>query len=352
MNDIEGRQERIAWLDSLRGIAAVMVAIMHLWEMLYATYFQEGSNGVTDIIDLIVLDGWNWGKSGVVVFFIVSGYVIPFSLKGKGIRNFCISRFFRLYPAYWLSIVLIILVAGLPPISFLIGNITMVQRFMGIPDMIGVYWTLQIELIFYIICCILFYKKISLNGGGYFFVIGLGLACSFIVSAVRYVMEVKYPVSLPLSLTLMFIGMQWRMCHDSNKYKPLGISILLFLTGLLPVCFLAYNKDYGFGETWYRYFISYSLGILIFYLFKKFTIRSRLLVFLGRISYSLYLMHLIVLNLTQSLVDKYKLPFLAAVSFFVLVSFVTSCLSFYLVERPSIRLGRKVISTRNGKRRS
>jgi peptidoglycan/LPS O-acetylase OafA/YrhL len=342
MNNTNGGQERIPWLDSLRGVAALMVAVMHLWEIIDNIYFQEGHSCITHIVGLIISDGWNWGKSGVIIFFIVSGYVIPFSLKRKGIRDFCISRFFRLYPAYWLSILLMIFVGGLPSISILIGNITMFQKFVGLPDMIGTYWTLQIELIFYMICCFLFYKKLLINGGGYFLWIALGLSSSFIMSVIRYIMEVKFPVGLTLGLTLMFIGMQWRICQDSNKYKPLSVNICVFLIVLFPISFLAYNRDYGFDETWYKYIISYSLGILIFYLFKRFAVQSRLLGFLGKISYSLYLLHPIGLKLMQLLIDKYELSLFGAVSFFLLFSFMTSILSFYLVERPSIRFGRRI----------
>jgi peptidoglycan/LPS O-acetylase OafA/YrhL len=158
---------RITWLDALRGVAAVMVAVMHLWERVKWAYPQETDTCWGKITDLIVSSGWNWGKSGVVIFFIVSGYVIPFSLKNKGLRDFWFSRFFRLYPAYWLSILLVVLVGGsIPAVLTLIMNVTMFQKFVGVSDMIGVYWTLQIELIFYMLCSLLFCKKLLKSGGG------------------------------------------------------------------------------------------------------------------------------------------------------------------------------------------
>jgi hypothetical protein len=95
--------------------------------------------------------------------------VIPFSLKNKGFRDFWISRFFRLYPAYWLSILLVVLVGGsIPAVLTLVINVTMLQKFVGFPDMIGVYWTLQIELIFYMLCSSRFVKiaKIGEKGRG------------------------------------------------------------------------------------------------------------------------------------------------------------------------------------------
>jgi len=48
-----------------------------------------------------------WGGLGVLLFFAISGYVIPNSLRGtrvRGLKRFVIHRFFRLWPTFWLCL--------------------------------------------------------------------------------------------------------------------------------------------------------------------------------------------------------------------------------------------------------
>src|SRR5580693_8559314 len=84
---------RLAWLDALRGIAALCVVFDHL------TY------SVLQPVRNSVYHWFNPGQYGVFVFFIVSGYIVPASLERKGsVRTFWVSRIFRLYPLYLLAV--------------------------------------------------------------------------------------------------------------------------------------------------------------------------------------------------------------------------------------------------------
>jgi len=159
---------RLDYIDSVRGIAALAVVYFHL-ALLLRTAGRSPWDFVffTDIVDA--------GKLGVVAFFIVSGMVIPHSLTREAanpIKRFAVRRFFRLYPAYWLSALLALLGLylmdgkdwpgpfflwrgdGAPVWSTFLVNLAMLQRFLGVPDMIGLYWTLQVELIFYLLCAL------------------------------------------------------------------------------------------------------------------------------------------------------------------------------------------------------
>ena len=99
-----------------------------------------------------------------MVFFLCSGFIIPASLERNGsLATFWVSRFFRLYPLYWLSLLAALglalvgrhVQAGLRPGDWLV-NATMLQAFVGSPDAIGVYWTLAFEMIFYLSVSALF----------------------------------------------------------------------------------------------------------------------------------------------------------------------------------------------------
>src|SRR4051794_36699042 len=92
-------QQRIDYLDGLRGVAATLVLIGHAAEETCATVSAPTLDRILDYV--------GFGRIGVVAFFCVSGFVIPFSFRPPdAVRNFAISRFFRLYPAYWLSLAL------------------------------------------------------------------------------------------------------------------------------------------------------------------------------------------------------------------------------------------------------
>lgn len=87
---------------------------------------------------------------------------------------------------------------------------TMFQKFIGINDMVGVYWTLQIELAFYIICVFLAYKKMLFNDEVMIKITNLFLGLTLLRAIVRFITDKKIPVALLLGITVMFIGYIYR----------------------------------------------------------------------------------------------------------------------------------------------
>src|ERR1700730_18454663 len=88
-------ERRLAWLDALRGFAALCVV------------FDHGSTLLLLPVRSFLYQWLNLGQFGVFVFFLVSGYIIPASLERKGsVRGFWTGRLFRLYPMYVLAVVL------------------------------------------------------------------------------------------------------------------------------------------------------------------------------------------------------------------------------------------------------
>src|SRR6195256_3710656 len=82
-------ERRLAWLDALRGFAALCVV------------FDHGSTLLLLPVRSYLYHWLNLGQYGVFVFFLVSGYIVPASLERRGsVRGFWVSRAFRLYPLY------------------------------------------------------------------------------------------------------------------------------------------------------------------------------------------------------------------------------------------------------------
>lgn len=148
---------RQTWLDALRGVAVLAVLFEHLLDPL----FPEVRGAVSPWFDL--------GQYGVMVFFLVSGYVVPASLERRGsVSGFWIGRLFRLYPLWILAAVigtvfgLVQVYSVLPsqlsehPVAGGIAHLTMLQDFLQVVSVVNVFWTLSYEMVFYLLVTALF----------------------------------------------------------------------------------------------------------------------------------------------------------------------------------------------------
>ena len=145
---------RIQGLDVLRGVAAISVVLYH-----YTTNYQRVFGHSRPPFASLPC-----GSLGVELFFIISGFVIFMTLeKTQRAGDFVWSRFSRLYPAYWPAVVLTFLVmrhaptaSWRPTAARAVANLSMLQHFAGVGDIDGVYWTLRVELCFYALMLLLF----------------------------------------------------------------------------------------------------------------------------------------------------------------------------------------------------
>lgn len=349
-------RDRLEWLDSLRGIAALAVALAHLC-LYYRFSLKIMGDGAGLFVSGLVLDYLDFGKFGVVLFFCISGFLIPSSLKGGTLhllRDFAIGRFFRLYPLYWLSIPagLVLTWPGHESFSLaaIAANFTMLQNAFGQPHVIGVYWTLQIELIFYVGCATIALAGLIQSPWAF---LTSSLACTLVAalaSYLRWSLDVKLPIAIPLGLALMYWATLHKMTildRDPLAAKLSRVAILTFLALFPLVAYLAYGRDYGFGETWYRYAISYGVAIAAFYVFTTWIrIRSASLYFLGSISYSVYLVHPLVFSAVQrSGLEAVMLTALGrvfAVTASLVLVVIASAATHVAIERPALQVGRLV----------
>lgn len=170
-------KNRLEYLDALRGIAAFSVCIHHTLGRLYETL--PPAHPFHALIEENAFNQIDLGRFGVVLFFLISGFIIPKSLKpGVPIQKFVVGRLFRLYPAYWVACLLILVTLpyiGIEPISVgqFFANLTMVPAFFRKSYISGIFWTLFIEILFYC-CCVALFKIKSLDKP---IVIGGGLYC-------------------------------------------------------------------------------------------------------------------------------------------------------------------------------
>ncbi|GAA4232717.1 hypothetical protein GCM10022254_33380 [Actinomadura meridiana] len=116
-----------------------------------------------------LIDWFDPGMYGVLVFFLVSGYIVPASLERRGsVRGFWVGRFFRIYPLLAVTCFLAVLpfllgVLGLrgglesySPATAVLAHLTMMQDLLAVPNVMNVLWTLSYEMAFYLLIVAMF----------------------------------------------------------------------------------------------------------------------------------------------------------------------------------------------------
>ncbi|MFI8070929.1 acyltransferase family protein [Streptomyces sp. NPDC086033] len=147
---------KLGWLDALRGIAALVVVFDHSSYTFMADFRRE------------LMPQFNTSRYGIMVFFLVSGYIIPASLERRGcVRTFWIGRIFRVYPL-WAVVVMVLLAAhflgvaglrgfgGQSTVTVVVAHVMMLQELLGTPNVLLVLWTLSYEMSFYLLVVALF----------------------------------------------------------------------------------------------------------------------------------------------------------------------------------------------------
>ena len=340
MSEQRTKKDRIQSIDMMRGIAALIVVYCHI---LPATPVGT-ENLFLQILDLLKNEIFQRGQLGVALFFIISGYVVPFSLVGKekgGIGNFVISRFMRLYPAYWASLIVgVWLIKPDVGSARILANLTMAQRFMGFGDILGVYWTLSVELVFYSLVALVFLAGIihKPRAMGW---LSLGFISTTLVFALaKRFFDLPLPAGNMIFMSLMFGGAWLRL--GVYKSKNLWWIVSAFLLVLLAICWLLYYPD-KYGMPWLLQFSRFLYALILFFTFLFWqTLKIAFLAYLGRISYSLYLFHMpanaliIAILSTLDLIVGGWLVFTLSLSFTICVS----ALSFKYIEMPFVHWGK------------
>jgi peptidoglycan/LPS O-acetylase OafA/YrhL len=343
------RQSRVVFLDVVRGLAALAVLLQHTNEVIDRHYLFWSFRWV------------NAGRTGVAAFFLVSGFVIPYSLERvNSIKSFWVSRFFRLYPLYWASLLIVLALhfAGLFPFpdhwpKALLANISMFQEFVGQPHLIGLYWTLTLEMVFYISFSVLF--ALGINRKSLLWAwLGLGMMILMGLmdrNGIEHEMHHKLPVARFALLEFALIGTVIFRYHSGlvsgKQLAGLLVGAAIALALAMRLSFRGPEQVSRIDEewSWLSMFLSYVAGGALFtgvYLFRarQFPFALR---WLGTISYSVYLLHYPTwLMLYWIPHDRYPigLVWIAAV---IVGTVIVASATYLLVEKPAIEFGKRLL---------
>lgn len=163
--------EKISFAHNLRGIAAFSVVLAHLAGVFWlsspvAAQLANTPAYIGSIPKVVKYVNYtSYGHFGVALFFLISGFVIPFSLKKLGSLQFLIARFFRLWPLYAVGLSITLsciwyasMHYGFPfnhTVTDIMKNILLVRDLFWIPSIDGIVWTLEIEVKYYLICALI-----------------------------------------------------------------------------------------------------------------------------------------------------------------------------------------------------
>lgn len=325
---------RLEALDALRGVAALAVTWFHIYK---TNPDLVEHDGVTAVLDATHAYGW----LGVPVFFVITGFIIPYAtfrypFTSGNTGVFLAKRFVRLYPPFAASVALSLGIAflaplvpgfaGAPPVfdpANTIANLLLLAPVLGEDWIVPVYWTLLVEAQYYLVIA-----AIMLAGRRWR---GPDLTVPLLLGALALPAVVPYELHALTSWTPLFVvgyAVYLYRIAPARWLTPL-------LVGLLAVAVLLWTRGMIYAAPVGIALVVMALGVT----------GGRVLLFLGTISYSLYLVHYDVGTRALRLVDRFvdgdvgqTLAYLAAVG----VSIAAAAVFYYAVERPSLVLSGRI----------
>ena len=330
-------KKRFYELDALRGIATVIVVLCHF--MLFREDEQIGFRLFTNMID---------------IFFILSGFVSFMTLtKIKSSKDFIINRLARLYPTYWVVVTftfcLILFHQTFSDdfahitIKDYLANMTMFQFYIGYPDLDGPYWTLIIEMLFYMVILLIFIFKCQkyINRIGYVISFLLAFFAHYPLSRTYREFYTNSLLDFPLLqyIPLFFAGILfYKIFTKEEKRAQKYIGIVFYLIAQILLFDYSGRAQYFMSHWEYGMMLTIYFGLYALFVNGKLTIIvSKQTVFLGKISYALYLIHqfLTVSFLVPFLEESWHINFwVATIGISLPIAITLAALITYYIEIP------------------
>lgn len=331
---------KFSFINSARGIAILMVVTLH-------------------VSQLITMEGYwkllkffcNYGQLGVQFFFIASAYTLCLSAdhrksESHTLRNFYIRRYFRIFPVYYLGIIVYYLMnlfyqdAESYTFKNVFANVLFIHGFIPSANnkIVPGGWSIATEMLFYLIFPVLHWFLFS---GKIIFRASLIVCACFLG---LYLLQIKvdnntfWYYNIITQLPVFVVGIVY--------YKYVGQISLMIGFALFALFTLVTLFFWQFR--WFE-FVPLSSGISFCGLLKileKTSLDHPFFQKIGKVSYSIYVVHFIfaffLLPENQSIV--WFLPFLVVT--FALSYFISVLLEKY-IEKPFIKIGSKLTSASN-----
>lgn len=341
------RELRVLFLDALRLIAGLAVVLQH---------YAEGSGNVGRHIASTLSPG----VFGVVLFFQVSGFVIPMAAKNRfDWRVFAVKRLFRILPLVLATFLLLAILGygtNLPlfdtdkikPFDW-VANILLIQDYVGASPIWGVTWTLSLEAAWYF----LFAFSICFFGRPFFDRLPI-IAPIVLVAAALFSVAIghRLPLARPGLIYAAIIGCQfYRAVAGTISMRRMLVDLAIFVgvTAFDNVVSFGYFRHPNITAAqaiipWILAAALFAIVALIPAVRNLTALKSRVVVWLAMLTFSIYMLHPLAWTVSVSMVPDIAVPFVA-----VALTILLSVASYYLVEAPGQRLGARLASRFGGK---
>jgi peptidoglycan/LPS O-acetylase OafA/YrhL len=334
-------QQRLVALDSLRFVAAAAVLVQHGVE-------QQGAIGQW-IVGLL-----SPGVFGVVLFFLISGFVIPLSAgRNFSFRSFAIRRVLRIFPLVLVAFAAVALLARVtdwPAFEAArtagardwIANLLLIQDYVGALPIHGVTWTLSLELIWYAI----FAAMLAWRGKGFAEPLVIGFPILLLAgAAISVAIHHRIPLARPGMIYAAVIGCRvYAFRTGTIAGRRLAIEAAVF-TAVMAICNLV---SFGYfvhpSITMWQAVVPWLLGTAFFLIVAAIPavdrsplFDNRVLPWLGAMSFSIYLLHPIALAAAEAITPSaWSLPIA------LVLTLGLSIIGFRLIELPGVRLSKRL----------
>ena len=319
-------------LSMLRGVAALAVCIFHF-------SLSEGALKSGFFRDTIAV----YGFTGVHLFFIISGFIIPYSMykkryELKDIGTFLLKRAIRIEPPYLLSIVLVVVVTYIstlvplykgPPFyispSALFLHLGYLTAIFDKEWISPVYWTLAVEFQFYIFTAFFFpllaHKKTTTA------------LLPLLLLVALYFLQRQYSAKETDIWIQDMVYYCWVFIIGILLFRYIcGLTSGLVSALLIIICLYMFEQELGVSSL-----ILTSFGVLSIVFLKRSWVLTD---FLGKISYSLYLVHHIIGMKILNLCSRFHLSDLERVVIFwadIGLCIFVAWIFYLIIEKPSLR---------------
>ncbi|MGB1361122.1 MAG: acyltransferase family protein [Alphaproteobacteria bacterium] len=340
--------DRLQWLDGLRGIAILLVVGVHFSiKQRYGVELGMSNTGyssfLSDVLDI--------GAFGVQLFYMISGFTMCYMWniypKENKIRNFFIRRFFRLSPMFYLMIIIPAithyLVRGEFDLTRFILSLLFITDFTTYGSYAPGGGTIDMEFTFYLIFpfIVVFMNKLYMPA----LWIVITLMWAYFNS--KYNIFDKYEFILYQGMFFVTGGYLYHLYKQQTFKNIFSNYYILPIWIIVTLIVLNYHDSFIVFEPRNSVIILFTFAILILSaMYSTSTIlTNKAMVFFGTISFSLYLLHFVILSASSSIIKTYGgMGFGFAGYLYLLgLSSLVLYLSYKYIEKNGINMGKKII---------
>lgn len=358
--------QKLIFAHQLRGLAALLVVASHLigvyWGMrdvvAQVTFSPPLEAHIPPIVAVAFQPYYLLGPLGVSLFFLISGFVISFSISKSCRLPFLLARLFRIYPTYVICSFASLSIVALSALYWgqdfqmdwnkLISNLLLIHNYAGYGSIDLVNWSLAIEIKFYLLMALIAPLIVRQRVYPLFVISLVTLALHWFHTPLIHFFSheptnswLRAFTTEMLYISYMLIGVLFYY-HYSGRLSHLAFALyLLALSGINSITWAYGMLEHQFPAVTINY--GYAIAIfLLAYTLRGYFRPQLLLDQLGNISYPLYIVHSLVGYSLMRILMNLQLSYEQSLVIALTTAMVLAYTMHRLIELPSNRLGKQL----------